>query len=64
MKNNSTPLPHSHKKTKSKQLATSSNNFSEKYFQFTKDKTFSSTPKKTHQTREIISPRDSRNKKM
>ena len=65
MKNNSTPIPDSHKKPKPKQTGTlnikSSNNFSEKYLQFTKDKLFTSTPKKSHHvTRDVISPRDSK----
>lgn len=51
MKNNSAPIPPTHKKTKSKQLPTTSNNFSEKYFQYTKEKTFASTPKKANHTR-------------
>jgi hypothetical protein len=61
MKSSSTLRPTSHKKTKSKQLTQCSNNFSEKYFQHTKEKTFTSTPKKTHLARELGSPRDSRN---
>lgn len=61
MKNNSTPIPESHKKSKTKQVIKPSNNFSEKYFQFTKDKYFASTPKKSnHQAKDIASPRDSR----
>ena len=36
----------SHKKSKSKQFTSNTNNFSEKYMMYTKEKIFSSTPKK------------------
>jgi hypothetical protein len=61
MKNNSTPIPGTHKKSKSKLTSPSSNNFSEKYLQLTKERTFANTPKKSSQGhKEMVSPRDSR----
>jgi hypothetical protein len=62
MKNNSCPIPDSNKKIKNKPSAKIINNFSEKYFQFTKERQFANTPKKSHHqnTRDITSPRDSK----
>lgn len=48
MKNNSAILGETQKKTKPKVGVKISNNFSEKYFQLTRDKGFAATPKKSH----------------
>lgn len=61
MKNNSAILGETQKKSKLKPGVKITNNFSEKYFQFTKDKGFAATPKKSHHlNKDITSPRDSR----
>lgn len=61
MKNYSAPLQEDARKIKNKRMIKSINNFSEKYFQFTKEKCFLSTPKKSnHDTRDVTSPRDTK----
>ena len=47
-----------HKKSKSRQFTNTSNNFSEKYIMYTKEKMFASTPKRPQTPKkEIFSPR-------
>ena len=62
MKQSSSGSIKSHKKSKSKQFSGNINNFSEKYMMYTKDKMFSSTPKKAQTPqKEFFSPRNGRN---
>lgn len=65
MKGTNSHGSNSHKKQKSKLLTNSSNNFSEKYVKFTKEKLFSNTPKKVSSpTAGFISPRAGKNSKI
>lgn len=61
MKLSSSTTAKVHKKSKSRQFTNTSNNFSQKYIMYTKEKMFASTPKKPQTPkREIFSPRNAK----